>query len=122
MLPRELDPTDLGYERTRPYDTIPLPDHLAAGIALGTIYSILENHQKGTSCVLEMNPSEGLRHELLIRGAQGRMASIPLAREGQDAPTREHREADGRFVVEVKNNADWILRAAAYALKNGFVP
>jgi len=122
MLPRELDPTDLGHERSRPYDTIPLPDHLAAGIALGTIYSILDNHQKGTTGPLSLAASEGLRHELLVRGPQGRIASIPLAREGTEAPAREQREADGLFLVEMKNNADWILKAVVHALKHGFIP
>ena len=90
MQPRELDPMDLGHPRTRPYVTIPLPDHLAAGIALGTIYAILENHLKGTVGNVALAVSEGLRHELLVRGPNGRMASIPLAREGAEAPPRNN--------------------------------
>lgn len=122
MQHRELDPGDLTHELGEGYDTMPLPEHLAEGIALGTVHALFEDHRNGTEGPVMLTKSEGLVHELHVRGPQGKVAAVPLGREGLEAPTRDQREADARFFVEMKNNAEWILRAALYGIKQGFVP
>lgn len=104
------------------YKTNPLPDTFAVALALGTIAGLETKLRQGTEGAWTI-PPQGAFMELVVRSQQGKVASFPLKGGQGDAPlTPVQREADARALVDLRNNAEWILRAARYGLEHGFLP
>jgi len=104
------------------YKTTPLPDSFALALALGTIAGLESKLEQGTEGPWVIAPP-GPFLELMVRSPQGKVASFSLKNgAGESVPTPAQLEADARALVEIRNNADWILRAARYGLEQGFLP
>ena len=104
------------------YQTNPLPDAFALALALGTIAGLESRLEQGTEGAWVIAPP-GPFLELVVRSPHGKVASFSL-KGGKDgtAPTPAQLEADARALVELRNQCDWILRAARYGLEHGFLP
>lgn len=104
------------------YQTNPLPDSFATALALGTIAGLEIKLEEGSEGPWAIAPP-GPFLELVVRSKQGKVASFSLkGGRGDSAPTPAQMESDARGLVDLRNHADWILRAARYGLEHGFLP
>lgn len=94
-------------------------DALSQGEAIGTLSNLRAHRRKGSRGNWQMVKGTTFL-EIVIRTSEGRIATIPTPKNQPITP--EQREADAQFITEIQQNADWILRAAEFAIEKGFRP
>jgi len=94
-------------------------DSLSSREAAGILEKIRKYRRTGTLDKWKISRGDVFQ-ELSIRTEEGRIATIPLGKSKAIPVTQQ--VANARFLLEMGNHADWILKAAQYALKHGFKP